>query len=144
MNGKRLLSADNTAALAPQKPFPNQRWNGLEILVEIGRIYIFGRFWECWCHKVLSKLFYIGIKFTVDLILFKCLENIEVKISSLMSLISVHVRSYSGMHAYLFFWNFKGFCQIFRPNLEFFLEKLSKFSKFSLIMNKIASFYPAL
>ena len=34
------------------------------------------------------------------------------------------VRSYSGLQAYLFFWIFKDFCQIFRPNLEKFQNPL--------------------
>ena len=75
---------------------------------------------------------------------------------TLVSQISVHVRLIyfgqtstlyaliSGLQAYLFFWISKDFCQIFRPNLEKFWEKLSKFLRVFLIMNKIASFYPAL
>ena len=39
---------------------------------------------------------------------------------------------------------FLDFCQIFRPNLENFWEKLGIFSKVSPIMNKIASFTHAL
>ena len=54
------------------------------------------------------------------------------------------VRSYSGLQAYLFFWIFKDFCQIFSPNLEMFWEKIGILSKVSPIMNKIASFDPAL
>ena len=38
------------------------------------------------------------------------------------------------------FLNFSEFCQIFRPNLENFWEKLGVFSRVSLIINKIVSF----
>ena len=39
---------------------------------------------------------------------------------------------------------FLDFCQIFRPNLDFFWKKLGIFSKIFLIINYIASFYPVL
>ena len=39
---------------------------------------------------------------------------------------------------------FLDFCQIYRPNMENFWEKLGMFSKVFLIIYKIASFYPVI